>query len=416
MYKPTGIERLYIDFDAFFANVEKQLDPDARSRPVGVTSLASENATLITCCYIAKASGVKRGMRVFEAKELCPDIVIKPARHDVYVNFHNRILEEVDRHLPITKVWSIDEVECTLIGRERMTGVNLAHRIRAGLRDRIGASVTPSIGLGPNQFLAKVAAEMDKPNGLTILPPDALPGPLLALKLKDLPGISKGMSARLNHAGITSVQEFWDISAKHARKIWGNVEGERMWAQLHGYEVSRPSTTRRMFGHSRILSGEWQNPEKAEACLRLLTVKAAYRMRRENYTASAMSVSFKCGDRRHGQQARFAACADDRTLTTHMHRLFHDALKYTGRHARIKSVSVMLSDIISVGERTGDLFEDGHSDEERSKWSRVTAMMDALNEKHNGCVIHLGPRPVIPGGYAGAKIAFGRVPDAGDFF
>ena len=78
--------------------------------------------------------------------------------------------------------------------------------------------------------------------------------------------------------------------------------------------------------------------------------------------------------------------------------------------------ALMLSDIIPVGERTGDMFEDGTSDQDRSKWSRVTAMMDALNEKHNACVIHLGPRPVIPGGYAGAKIAFGRVPDAGDFF
>lgn len=416
MYKPSGIERLYIDFDAFFANVEKQLDPTSRDYPVGVTSLASENATLITCCYMVKAAGVKRGMRVFEAKELCPDIIIKPARHDVYVNIHNRIRAEVGRHIPVTKVWSIDEVECTLIGREREKGEALARQIRAGVSENIGASITPSIGLGPNQFLAKVAAEMNKPNGLTVLHPDDLPGPLLKLRLKDLPGISKGMSARLGNAGVISIDDFWHISAKHARAIWGNVEGERMWAQLHGYEVSRPQTTRRMFGHSRILSGEWQHPDKAEDCLRLLTFKAAYRMRREGYTAGSMSVSFKTNNGRRGQEARFAACSDDHNLTQHMHRLYQETLLFIPARPRIRSVSVMLSDITRTGQRTGDMFADSIADDVTSKWDHLTAMMDGLNEKHGTCVVHLGPRAKMPGGYAGAKIAFGRVPDAGDFF
>ena len=257
---------------------------------------------------------------------------------------------------------------------------------------------------------------MDKPNGLTTLRHEDLPGPLLKLRLKDLPGISGGMGKRLANAGIVSIKDFWSISAKHARAIWGNVEGERIWAQLHGFEVSRPATTRRMFGHSRILSGEWQRPQKAEDCLRLLTLKAAYRMRREGYTAGAMSVSFKVNDRRRGQQARFAACADDHSLTAHMHRLYEEALLFAGPRPRIRSVSVILSDIVQTGERTGDMFADSRADDDISKWNHLTAMMDGLNEKHGTCVVHLGPRAKMPGGYAGAKIAFGRVPDAGDFF
>lgn len=417
MRKPDKIERLYIDFDAFFANVEKQLDPRARTRPVGVTSLPSEQATLITCCYMAKAFGVKRGMRVFEARSLCPNIVIKPARHDVYVDIHNRILAEIERHVPVTKVWSIDEAECILIGRESRECEALAERIRAGLAANIGPVVTPSIGLAPNQFLAKVAAEMNKPNGLTIIRPEDLPGPLMDLKLRDLPGISSGMETRLNRAGIVSVEDFWEITAKHARAIWGNVEGERMWAQLHGYAISRPATTRRMFGHSRMLSGDWQRPAKAFDCLRLLTVKAAYRMRREGYTAGAMSVSCRInGGMRTGKDTRFAACADDHSLTVQMQAIYRDIVDACPKSVRFGGVSVMLHDIVPKGRRTGDMFNDNTANAAAQKWEKVTAAMDGLNEKNGACVVHLGPRAQMPGGYAGAKIAFGRVPDKSDFY
>ncbi len=414
MRKPETIETLYIDFDAFFANVEKQLDPSAREYPLGVTSLPSENAALITCCYMAKAKGIKRGMRVREARGICPNIIIKSARHDIYVRCHNKILDIVGQYVPITKVWSIDEVECALIGRERTECQDLALRIRQGLSDGIGPYITPSIGLSANQFLAKVAAEMNKPNGLTILPPDALPGPLLNLELTDLPGISSNMKKRLHRSGVFSISDFWNISAKHARAIWGNVEGERMWSQLHGYAISRPETTRRMFGHSRLLSGQWGQADKALDCLRLLTVKAAYRMRREGYTAGALGLNLKTqSETRLSRNATFPACADDFRLFKHMNRLFDEACHSLPPKTRFKSVSVMLYDIVAVGTRSGDLFNENPAN---PKWLAAIKTMDQLNEKHGKSIIHLGPRAKLPGGYVGGKIAFGRVPDAKDFY
>ena len=84
-------------------------------KPVGITALGSEYSILITCCYMAKRAGIKRGMRVKEAREACPDIAIRVARPDVYVDIHNKIVAEVHSHVPVKKVWSIDEVECELI-------------------------------------------------------------------------------------------------------------------------------------------------------------------------------------------------------------------------------------------------------------------------------------------------------------
>lgn len=412
MPPPPSISTLYIDFDAFFANVEKQLEPGIRARPVGITALGSEHSALITRCYMAKRAGITRGMKVSEAREACPDIAIRVARPDVYVDIHNRIIEEVNRHVPVKKVWSIDEMECELIGRERERASDIGMAIQDGLRRNIGPFITPSIGLAPNQFLAKIAAELEKPSGFVVLCAEDLPDPLFQLKLADLPGISTGMESRLNKAGIFTVEDFWNISGKHARAIWNNVEGERMWAQLHGFRVERPPTTRRMFGHSRVLSGEFKDPKRAVDCLRLLTVKAANRLRRENYTAAAMSISFKDQDkRRWSQETQFAPCRDDHSLLAHMHKLYDKGIAEM-RPRRLSSIYVMLHQIALPSERGRDLFED----QDTRDWDKLTDVMDSFNRKEKKAVIHLGPRHKIPGGYAGGKIAFGRVPDAEDFF
>jgi len=408
----TTINSLYIDFDAFFANVEKQIEPSIRARPVGVTALDSEYSALITRCYMAKRAGITRGMRVSDAREACPDIAIRVARPDVYVDIHNKIIEEVNCHVPVKKVWSIDEMECELIGGERDRAYEIGLAIQDGLRRNIGAYITPSIGLAPNQFLAKVAAELEKPNGFVMLRAEDLPGPLLKLKLSDLPGISSGMEKRLSASGILSVEDFWNISAKHARAIWGNVEGERMWAQLHGHNIERPVTTRRMFGHSRVLSGEFKDPKRAVDCLRLLTAKAANRLRRENYTAAAMSVSLRGQDKdRWTGETQFAPCRDDHSLLKHMHTLYDRGL-IEMRPRRLSGVYVMLHKIALPTQRSKDLFEE----QDTRDWNTLTDVMDSFNRKEKKAVIHLGPRHKIPGGYAGAKIAFGRVPDAEDFF
>jgi len=412
MQPPCSINSLYIDFDAFFANVEKQIEPAIRSRPVGVTALGSEHSALITRCYMAKRAGITRGMRVSEAREACPDIAIRVARPDVYVDIHQKIIDEINRHVPVKKVWSIDEMECQLIGRERERAYEIGLDIQNGLRRNIGAYVTPSIGLAPNQFLAKVAAELEKPNGFVMLRAEDLPGPLLGLQLSDMPGISTGMEKRLSAAGILSVEDFWNISAKHARAIWGSVEGERMWAQLHGHRVERPPTTRRMFGHSRVLSGEFKDPKRAVDCLRLLTVKAANRLRRENYTAGAMSVSLRLQDKqRWTGETQFAPCRDDHSFLKHMHKLYDRGVAEM-QPKRLAGVYVMLHKIALPTERGRDLFED----QDTRDWDTLTDVMDSFNRKEKKAVIHLGPRHKIPGGYAGAKIAFGRVPDAEDFF
>jgi len=309
----------------------------------------------------------------------------------------------------VAKVWSIDEAECRLIGSERTQAKELALRIRDGLAAHIGPYITPSIGLGPNQFLAKVAAEMNKPNGLTILHPDILPGPLL--------GLSGNMESRLHAAGVTTVWDLWNISAKHARKIWGNVEGERLWSQLHGQTIERPPTQKRMFGHSRVLSGEFKDPARAIDGLHLLTVKAAFRLRRAGFLAGSLSISLRTNDapRWHGSHS-FAPVGDDFTFVRHMRSLYDEGLTALGRPRRLKSISVMLHGLTRPQDLAYDMFERSDPNARQATFDTLMGVIDGLNMKHGRALLHVGTRAKMPGGYAGAKIAFGRVPDKEDFY
>lgn len=415
MRKPTQLATLYIDFDAFFANVERQLDPALVNRPVGVAPLDSDYSSLIACCYAAKAMGLKRGMRVNEAREICPDLAVRVARHDVYVKMHNNIVAEVGTLLPVKKVWSIDEVECDLATATDEDAIALARAVRARLKSHIGPYITPSIGLSANQLLAKIAAEMEKPNGFTIIHPRDIPKRLKDVALDDIPGVGQGMQERLAKAGVTSTLALYNLAPKHVRAIWRSVEGERLWSQLHGYPIERPPVTRRMFGHSRVLTRGWHTQDKAEECLKLLTAKAARRLRYDGFLASKMTVGIKRDDgRKISREVSFAPARDDFEILSQMRGLFHGICRAV-RIDKFLSVSVFLHGLSRPGDVPDDLFSTAPARTEAANHDRISDIMDSLNSRFGADVLHLGTREQPPGGYAGAKIAFGRVPSFEDF-
>ncbi|HEX8663614.1 MAG TPA: hypothetical protein VF744_06250 [Beijerinckiaceae bacterium] len=147
MRKPTGVERLYIDFDSFFATAEQHLRPELRGRPVGVIPLDTPHTGLIAASREAKGQGVKRGLWVREARRLCPGIAIVPARHEEYVRLHKAIVAAVERVLPVLAVRSIDEMVCALTGDERAQAAAVARAVKASIAQRVGPDLTCSVGL-----------------------------------------------------------------------------------------------------------------------------------------------------------------------------------------------------------------------------------------------------------------------------
>jgi DNA polymerase-4 len=177
--QPQGpaLNWLFVDLNSYFASVEQEVRPELRGRPVGVVPMMADTTVCIAASYEAKAHGVKTGTVVADAKKMCPEIVLVEGRHEIYTDYHRRIVEAVESCLPVTAVLSIDEMACRLMGRERplLAAMELGRNVKARILERVGPMLRSSVGLATNRYLAKVASDMEKPDGLVALPLDILP-------------------------------------------------------------------------------------------------------------------------------------------------------------------------------------------------------------------------------------------------
>lgn len=415
MRKPDTIERLYLDFDGFFASVEQQARPGLRGRPVGVVPFAGTRHTcVIACSKEAKARGVKNVMPVAEALRVCPDLVLAPQSPDLYRRAHNALLSEIAAVIPIAAVKSIDELTCDLEPPDIRDPEGLAGRIKRRIRDHVGPYITCSIGFAANRQLAKIAGKMNKPDGVTIWRPEDMPGPLLPLPLSGIPGIGSRMEQRLARAGVFDTAGLLALQPKQMRKLWNNVTGERLWYALHGYDVKAPPSQRGMFGHGRVLPPALRDMEHARGFSRLLLVKAARRMRRAGFFAGRLWLWLAMRDDRWFGQWTLPAVRDDRACLTALETLWAQARRELPASARIIQIGVTLLDLSPASERQLDLFLD--DDRERQRWETLSAAMDRLNARYGKTVLSIGPWTPPPGGHAGGKISYTRIPRAEDFW
>jgi len=401
---------LFLDMNSYFASVEQQYRPELRGRPVGVVPMAG---TEYTCCiaasYQAKQFGVKTGTGVGEARELCPDIALVAARPEFYVQVHHRILGAVDRCAPVHKVYSIDEWAIRLLRDEHKAGhaVKLANRIKRQIADDVGTVLTCSIGLSPTRLLAKIASDLNKPDGLTVLTPDNLLKRLGHLPLTDLTGISDGMLRRLNKHGIFDVPALYALTMREAREVWGSVQGEHYWHGLHGIDMPEQVTHRHSMGHAHVMPPEFRTDPGAHAIMTRLLHKAAYRLRYHGYFAHHLhaSVRYNSGVR-WGDDIALPSCQDTQTILEHFQRIWlcrPTHLCDNPEHAP-KKVSVTLAKLTPCDATPALLFPGAQRRQDLSH------TIDRLN-------LRFGKETVYFAGMhkcrhkMDEKIAFGRIPD-----
>lgn len=423
--------KLYLDFDSFFASAEQHFNPVLQGKPVGVVPLDVRHTGCIAISREAKALGVPSGASVTDARTIVPEMIFVVARPDVYVRLHHRIIKVIETCLPIEKVRSIDEVVCDLVSSEWAQGASLGEKIKRALSENFSEALTCSIGLAPTELLAKIAAEMNKPDGLTVIGMDQLPGAIAHIPLNNIPGISKGMGSRLDKAGVHDLNGLWNLGSKQMRALWGSVEGERFWNALHGCAFERPDTQKRMFGHSRMLPLDWRTPDKVQECARQLALGAARRLRRTQLKATKLTLSVRGGgyrtdisrrsdDKRWSSEAVFIAMRDDRSCLRHLGQAFE---RYQREVEFIpRSVSVVLHGLIDAEPLQNDLFDDPRVGDCHARFmqrqqrdERLSGVLDAIRSMHGPAAANYGMNTDMPGGYLGAKIAFGRIPDLDDF-
>ncbi len=390
---------LFLDMNSFFASVEQQEHPELRGRPVAVVPMLADSTCCIAASYEAKAFGVRTGTNVGDAKRLCPHLRLIEAKHGPYRAYHDEIVRVVGDCLPIDKVMSVDEMVCRLWANEReiADAIRLGEHIKTQIKMRVGECLHCSVGLGPNPFLAKVAAEMQKPNGLVVLDEDDLPRKLFGLKLRDFPGIGPAMEARLNSVGVHTVEQMYALDCRRMREVWGGVNGEVWWRLLRGEAVAETPTVRRSVGHSHVLAPELRTRRGGDAIARRLLEKAAERMRHLGCQARGLSVYVRDAQRRTWERkTRLTPCRDTWTLM--------EKLRLLGDHPfeAPAQIGVVLYDLVADADITLPLFR------ESDPRLRATAAVDQINRHFGrGTVTMASVLPVSQ--TAQDKIAFGKV-------
>ncbi|HZD77795.1 MAG TPA: DNA polymerase [Acidobacteriaceae bacterium] len=415
---------LFLDLNSYFASVEQELVPSLRGRPVAVVPVMADTTCCIAASYEAKHFGVKTGTQVGEAKRMCPGIELVEARHELYVDYHNRIVAAVESVVPVSSVMSIDEMACRLMGREQplLAALDLAQRVKTKIRDTVGSTLRCSVGLAQNRYLSKVASDMEKPDGLVALTPDILEAALLTLTPRDLPGVGPRMEKRLHAAGIRTMKQLWALNREQMNDLWGGMGGEKLWHWLRGEDFHDEELEHaKSIGHSHVLAPELRTRDGAYAVVSKLLHKAAMRLRTANLWASNLRLSAKfavpkdLSSRQHNSgipQLGWSAstplveCQDNQTLTEGLRKLW--AGMPAGRdYAKPFYVGVALSDLVPDHLHTLDLFAGLDREVRRTNLSKT---MDTINKKHGTTMLFYAS--MLPAGTAApTRIAFTSIPD-----
>lgn len=298
---------MHIDLNSCFATVEQQARVRLRGRPVAVVNRRTDMTMIVTCSYEAKAAGVQLGMKLRDAKKLCPDLIGVESDPAKYRYVYHRLLDIMNDYSAHVTMKSIDEgvidfsqAPAVIVGRGLES---IGMEIKQRLRDEIGVAMRCNVGIATNRFLAKTAASLHKPDGLDIITADNLREVLGTLKLTDLTGIAGRNEHRLNAVGIYSPLDFLDTPADILRTmVFQSINGDYWHQRLRGWEVDDIETTVKRVGRQYVLDGFNLSFDDILQRLHHLCESVGWRMRKQGMSARGIYVGTRTfgmtGDKR----------------------------------------------------------------------------------------------------------------------
>lgn len=408
-----AISFLYIDLNSFFASCEQQENPKLRGKPIAVIPTQTDTTSVIAASYEAKKFGVKTGTKVRDARQMCPGIIFITGNHKTYIQYHHRIIDAVESCVPVHSICSIDEIACELKGSQKIeeNARALAMHIKKTIAEKVGVAMTSSIGIGPNIILSKVAADMKKPDGLTVVDTKDLPQKLYPLDINDIPGIGPRMGQRLRLKGISTMEKLLSQTEQQMHALWGGILGERMYRLLKGEQITITRSETKSISHQHVLPPKDRNYEGSKMIAMKLAHKAAVRLRKAQFVARGMKIDIKCldddyrgagtgGDApRFSEDFKFHGSQD----TGYFLGLIEEYYLKLPRNIRPIKINIVYFDFIHEGQHQLSFFED-------QRKSKIYSIVDKINEKY-------GKHTVYPGTLheqvmsAPTRIAFSRIPE-----
>ena len=361
--------------DAFFASVEQRDNPALRGKPIAVTG-GGERTVITTSSYEARAYGVKTAMTVYEAKRLCPDMILVVGNNQKYAEVCTRLEEICLRFTPDTETYSIDEIFLDITGSHHLFDgpENLAWTLKGTVKNELGLTCT--VGMGPNILIAKLASDLAKPDGFRWIGEEAVPAVLETLPVKKLWGIGSHTEEKLRAMGITTCGELGRASLSLLTERFGIV-GEHLKAMGSG-KLERPlevvAPDPKSIGHSITFPRDLWKREELTSCLLRLSERVGRRARRYGHKGKTITLTVRYADfKTFTRQTTLLAYTND---TGDIYRSAVAILDGIRLRKSVRLLGISLSNIAKDGEQM-TLFQE----ENQEKRAALIKAVDTVNDK-----------------------------------
>ncbi|UWQ49894.1 DNA polymerase IV [Leisingera caerulea] len=366
----------HMDCDAFYASVEKRDNPELATKPVIIGG--GKRGVVSTACYVARIRGVRSAMPMFQALKLCPDAVVIKPRMNVYVEVSREIRKIMNELTPDVEPLSLDEAFMDLTGTEKLHGappaVMLARLVKR-MKDELG--VTGSVGLSHNKFLAKVASDLDKPRGFSVIGKAETDDFLREKPVRLIWGIGPAAQASLDKAGIRTFSDLlrWDREALHSR--FGSM-GDRLW------HLARGQDRRRVSAHAPIKSisnettffEDTASLEVLDGHLWRLAEKVSDRAKAREVAGRVVTLKLKRAN--HSALTRRVTLHSPTQIADRIYRTARGLLDQVGNEGPYRLLGCGISDLVpeSQADESGDLL-----DPQAGKRAEAERATDAIRKR-----------------------------------
>jgi DNA polymerase-4 len=281
--------------NAYFCSVEQLDHPELQGRPIGITNGAA-GSCIITCSYEARAFGIHTGMRLREAQRLCPDFIRLPARPERYAAVSANIMDALGMITPDIEVFSVDEAFLDVSHCQRLLGppALIARRVKQTVFDASGG-ILCSVGVSGDKTTAKYAAKLNKPDGMTLIPPWRAAAVLAPVPVTDLCGIARGIGRYLAERGIHTCGDMQKLPIGELGRRFGNP-GRRIWLMTQGQDpeaVKRNTPPPKSIGHGKIMPPDTRERDLILTYMLHMAEKVAARLRRHGFRAGKFYIGLR---------------------------------------------------------------------------------------------------------------------------
>lgn len=377
--KPSTL--MHIDLNSCFATIEQQANPLLRGRPIAVAAYDLPKGCILAPSIEAKKMGIKTGMQVKEGKLLCPLLQILEPDPWKYRNIHVQLRDLISQYTTHFSPKSIDEF---ILDFEGFPSFNLGmhqigQEIKQKIKSQIGEWLTVSIGIAPNRFLAKLAANLKKPDGLEEINAQNYQQIYQKLTLTDLNGIKNASAIRLNNAGIYNLDDFYHASIDQLQSAFESIIGYYWYLRIRGWEIDDVDFGRKSFGNMYSLPTTISTPQDISPLLHKLVEKCSFRMRSAGYTAKGVHVALLYRNRtfwHHGSVVK-----EPLFSSSDVYKYAYKIMVSSPYHFPVANLSVSLFNLAKSNFSQLDLFN------QLTKKINLTKALDKINEKWGNFVI-----------------------------